>query len=439
MFGEPPVYESGMPDDSVVQKRLSSIVEENDLNRRGHELVIGAGYRGDAWLKTWFGTRHDMSALADYDGLEPPNDAPLEPMITSVIAENVFPEFADGSRKRLKAVNIAYEVAVTDAHGREEYVYLDVERHIPGYVIREKFMLDGGTYDECDGVHINTYTIGRQIGESVITPTGTSRLLMHHIPYKTDDERFWGVSGIEKMESLLAAINDRLVQIDYILLKHSDPTTYGPPLQDDGNTTVRLSGEYIEVDKADVTPGYMTWDGQLDAAFRQLDKLVSYVFLESETPQWVFGTTIAQGNEGGTGTSHTDGGAIKARFFPILSKVKRIRQSVDVALRDALYTAMLLDNSQNERVEGFVPYEVPYPKIRWKDGIPRNEREEAEIAQIRTGNKPTLDQMTAIKHLDDLDDMQAQEILDRIQDDEQRDAAIVTSQAASSAFNGEVA
>lgn len=245
--------------------------------------------------------------------------------------------------------------------------------------------------------------------------TGLTHIPVFHIPYKSTDDHWAGIGGIEKLESVLAAINDRLVQIDYILWKHSDPTAYGPDL---GDVNVSISGRYIPVGKEDAAPGYMTWNSQLEGAFKQLDILLGLVYQMSETPQWLFGTTLAE-DKGGTGTSHTDGAAIKARFMPILSKVKRIRAHVDRAFRDALWTAMLLDNYANEGVDGFQPYEAVYPTINWRDGIPRDEKTEAEVMQIRTGGKPTIDVQSAIKSLSEVDDEKAREIMARIEADEQ--------------------
>jgi hypothetical protein len=37
---------------------------------------------------------------------------------------------------------------------------------------------------------------------------------------------------------------------------------------------------------------------------------------------------------------------------------------------------------------------------------------------LRTGGKPTIDVKSAIKRMDDVDDMQAQEVMNRIADDE---------------------
>jgi hypothetical protein len=249
--------------------------------------------------------------------------------------------------------------------------------------------------------------------------TGIPELLVQHIPYKTVDDDWRGIGGIEKIESVLAAINDRLVQIDYILWKHSDPIAYGPDLDPDENGGVKFSGKYIPVTKDDMQPGYMTWESQLDGAFKELDILLGIVYQMAETPQWLFGTTLAS-DKGGTGTSHTDEGSIKARFMPILSKVKRIRNHVDRAIRDALWIAMKLENFANEGVEDFEPYEPVYPKINWRDGIPRDEKAEAETFALRTGNLATLDVKSAIKRMDGVNDEQAERIITALKADDTR-------------------
>ncbi|QIC08365.1 phage portal protein [Brevibacillus sp. 7WMA2] len=438
MFGEPPSYESGKPDSSIEQQRLTSIVEENDLNVLGHEIVTGAGIRGDAFIKTYYAPRQDLSEVPD--GIE--IKVKPEPIIEAVDPSNVFPELSKGSRKRFKAINIAWVEWVTETNGLIESIvegskmtqtpYLNVERHVPGAIIYERFRLHPKSVDTRYDAPIQTFTIGDTVStghEKDVVATGLSHMAVYHIPYKSTDTDWRGSSGIEKIESVLAAINDRLVQIDYILWKHSDPTAYGPDL---GEPDVRFSGRYIPVDKTEVTPGYMTWDSQLDGAFKELDVLLGIVFQMSETPQWLFGTTLAE-DKGGTGTSHTDGSAIKSRFMPIISKVKRIRAHVDHAFRDALYSSQILENFANDGVEGFESYTPAYPTIRWKDGIPRDEKEIAETMSLRTGGKPTLDVRSAIKYMDEVDDEKADEIIARIEEDEEAANGTVDS----SIFNDE--
>ncbi|NOU98471.1 phage portal protein [Paenibacillus planticolens] len=429
LVGEPPTYDSGKGPDSTEQDAVNSIVEENDLNQLIHELTVGAGIRGDSFIKEYYGYRQDFSEVPG--GV--PEGIAKEPIIEAVNPAYVFPELSHHSAKKFKAINIAtVEWVVSQSDG--EVPFLNVERHVPGFIIYERYKLSGQGVDNSFGAPILTFMVGDRVAtgrDNNVEETGVPRLLVQHIPYKSVDDYWSGISGIEKIESILAAINDALVQLDYILHKHSDPTAYGPAL--DG-TDVRIGGKYIPVEKTDVTPGYMAFlsSQQLDGIFKELDLLIGLVFQMSETPQWLFGTQISGGSDGGTGTSHSDGGAIKARFMPVLTKVKRIRSHVDRAIRDAIYNAQLLENFANDGVDGFSEYESVYPKIMWKDGIPRDEKAEAETMQIRTGGHATIDVKTAIKRMDGIDDSQADEIMTRIEDDTTR----VNGTVDSTIFNG---
>lgn len=421
LVGEPPVFESGTPDSEVQQNAINRIVEENGLVKLIHEAAIGAGYRGDAFFKVRYDYIDDYSETPD--GLPPPG-AKKEPIIETVNPSFVFPETSDTNSKKFKAINIAYVEWVEEKN--EEKPYLNVERHVPGYIMYDRFRLYERGVETVNDVPISVFEIGDRVGpseEESIEATGWPYMLVFHAPYKSTDIRWQGISGLEKLESLLAAINDRLVQIDWILWKHSDPVMYGPPL--DGKREISTGGVYISVGKDETTPGYMDWNSQLDGAFKELDKLIGLVFQISETPQWIFGTIVAQnGSDGGTGTSHTDGSAIKARYMPITTKVKRIRLHFDEAIRDALWTAMGLENIANKGVPGFESYEPVYPAITWKDGLPESLKELAEVMAVRTGGRPTLDVKSAIKRLDDMDDAHAEEIMRLIEEDEKREALI---------------
>lgn len=427
LIGDPPNYESGNDDESTEQTALNGYVEENDLNQLIHESATSNGYRGDAWFKTRFGYQTDYSELLAL-GYEIPDSVRMEPIIEHVDASCVFPETSRGNVKQFKAVNIATVEWITTR--KADIPYLNVERHIPGFIQYKRFRLVPGDLVTRFGAPIQTYIIDEEVGTGRaedLVATKLPHIPVFHAPYKSVDDGWEGIGGMEKLEDTFAAINDRLAQIDFILWKHADPTAYGPDIEGNTSNSVQFGGKYIPVVKEDVVPGYMTWNAQLDAAFRQLDILISSVFIVSETPQWLFGTVMAGDNKGGTGTSHTDGGAIKARFMPILTKVKRIRAHYDRALRDALYTCYLFDKAFGD-YEG----EAVYPKIAWKDGLPTDDKAMAEIASIRTGGKPTLDVQTAIKVLDGVDDVKANEIVRRIGEDE--DKALGTVDA--SIFNG---
>ena len=426
LVGDPPTFDSGKADDSNEQKMLNRIVEENDLVTLTHESATGGAYRGDSFFVTRFGYKHDQSDLERY-GL--PVKATKQAVIEHAAADCVFPETATRNVKRIKAYNVTSLDLIPDeplpegVTGPEPLrkAYLNVERHIPGYILYERFLLESAGTVGKYGATLPIWRIVRSVptGRDVdYVETGADYPLVFHAPYSSTDDRWEGKGFVETIEHALQALEDRFTQLDYILLKHSDPILYGPELEAarEGTTSVSVGGKYIPITKDDATPGAITWDGKLEAVFKEIDYLLSYIFQMSETPQWLFGTTISGGgNVGGTGTSHTDGVAIKARFMPILSKVKRIRAGYDRALRDAIWACFQL-----EKEFGNYEGEAIYPKVHWKDGIPKNDKEEAEIAAIRTGDRPTLDQQTAIKRLDGVDDTQANTILTAIEADERR-------------------
>ncbi|QIG62519.1 portal protein [Sporosarcina phage Lietuvens] len=424
LVGEGITVESKHDDESPEQRALNRIVRENDTNTLIYESVIGAGIRGDAWLKTYYANRDDASEIKAL-GLRVPDGllAP-EPVIEAVPANLVFPELAKGSRKKFKAINIASVEYVGE--GDEARTYLNVERHLPGYIVYERYRIreSGAAID--DGVILPLYIVEEKVTtgrENDVVYTGVAEILVKHIPYKAKDSGWQGVGNIEKIEGVLRAINDRILQIDYILWKHSDPHMYGPDIHDEGEQ--RLGGGiYVPVTPEDTTPGYLTWNSQLEGAFKQLDYLLSIVFQMTETPQWLFGTTITQ-DKGGTGTSHSDGRAIQMRLLPILSKVNRIKLYAETAFRDVLYAVQCLELYANEGVDDFEYYTPQYPKIVWNSPIPRDMKEEAEIASLRTGAKPTLDVQSAIKRLDGFDDEESQKIIDRISEDDERTDSFV--------------
>jgi len=413
MFQDAPSYETDKGHKSKEQKALNRIVTKNKLNLLGQEITTGAGYRGDSFLKVFFNYREDLSDLPYI-----PKSHRMEPIIEAQDPSTVFPELAKNSRKKFKAFSIAH-VEWEDNLLGNAVPYLAVERHLAGFIEYSRFKLKENAGAFSQGITVYDIIEEIHLPDSLVE-TGVPNPLVFHVPYQTTDEQWQGIGTAERIEDLIAAVNDRLVQIDYILYKHSDPNMYGPDLSDSREMT--SGGVYIPVRKDEIAPNYLTFDGKLEAAFRELELLLSLIYQVAETPQWLFGTSV--GNAGGTGTSHTDSGSIKARFMPILTKVKRIRTHVDHAFKDAIKSAMILDNEGNAAVEGFESYEPTDVSIMWNDGLPRDEKSLAETWAIRTGNKATAAVRSAIKDMDGLSDDQIDEEMKRIQDEE--DAALST-------------
>jgi len=179
---------------------------------------------------------------------------------------------------------------------------------------------------------------------------------------------------------------------------------------------VRLSGSYITRSGEDAKVEYITFDGKLTESFKQLDLLLNKVFLQSQLPTWLFGSSITSASQGGGGTSHTDASSIKIRYAPVSALLDRLNTNLTKCLGDALYYAQVLENfvHKRDKTEGFVPYTPCYPNIRLSNGIPSNDKENTEIAVLRY-QAGLIDRKTAIKILDGINDELASEMIRAIE------------------------
>ena len=148
-----------------------------------------------------------------------------------------------------------------------------------------------------------------------------------------------------------------------------------PPGEDEqGNPIFRVGIDKVfeMLGKDDIVPQYITWDGQLQAAFMELEKLIDILLINSEIPAVALG-------KGDSGTSGSSGLSIKWRMNSLLAKINRKRQYYDKGLKQILLIAQLLEQSRQT-----IDYTVTIPKIKFNDGLPDDETEMANIMTIRT-------------------------------------------------------
>src|SRR5699024_3414440 len=112
----------------------------------------------------------------------------------------------------------------------------------------------------------------------------------------------------------------------------------------------------------------------------------------------------------------------KWRMNSLLAKINRKRQYYEKGLKRVYIIAQMLENAT-----GIDSYEVSIPKLKFKDGLPKDEMEEANIMAIRTGGKQTLSQKSAIMHLDDLTEEQVEAELERMDEEEPEDEYVDAS------------
>lgn len=417
LFGETPVFSAGNNDNSNEQKALERIVNENDLNITNYESSLSNAYRGDSFYKIRWGQR--------YGGLIPESADPYRVFIEAQNAEYVFPETSPTDANTIIAYHIAYPVQVDGSS--EEWV-LNVESHYPGVIRYSKYRMNPFKFTSYEN-SVNEWKIYAEITDARReVNTGVPFPLVVHVPNFSLDDSWQGISDLDELRPMFDELNIRLSKIAEILDKHSDPAMAVPSgtLEEDENGLpifrVAQNKVFEIMDKNEVIPQYITWNGQLDAAFREIEQLIDLILTTAEIP------AVALGKDG-SGTSGASGLSIKWRMNSLLAKINRKRQYYDKALKRALLIAQLLEHS---RSDSRLDYEIVTPLIRFKDGLPDDELEQAQIAQIRTSGRATQSQLSAIMQLHDMTEEQARLELKRIRDEESSEM-----QVSSSVFNDE--
>lgn len=418
LFGEQIQVYSGKEEKSAEQESITKLLENNDIHILNYESALSNAYRGDSFFKVRYGQ--------EFGGEIPEEVDTKRVIIEHIAAESVFPEVSMFNRNKIVAYHVAVPVKVL-IDGRQEW-QLFVESHYAGRIEHRVFNLVAkeieykGAFAEVVGWKIDSEVVSARRVEY----TGVSMPLVVHIPNYALDESWEGLDDITEHIPVLEEINNRLTQISDILNRHADPMMVVPAgiLGEDENGQPIFHvqrDKVVEVmGKDDIKPEYVTWEGQLAHAFKELETLVDLLLTSAEIP----GVALGRGD---SGTSGSSGLAIKWRMNSLLSKINRKRQYYDRGLKRIFIIAQQL-----EKVVGVADYELFVPQIVFQDGLPSDETEQATIMSIRTSGMKTLSQKTAIMRLENMTEEQAELEIKRIEE-ENKKAELVTN--ADSLFN----
>lgn len=398
LFGEAVQLSAGKSDSAPEQKAFDRILKNNSLNIVNYESSLSNSYRGDAFYKIRWGQEY---------GGELPNEVdPFRAIIENQNAEYVYPEPDIYDANKIEAYHVAVPIQVD----KNKWI-LDVESHYSGRIEYGRYTIKPHNTNK-DGV-ITSYTITGIVEESFNTVyTGVPMSLIVHVANYALDDSWEGIDDLSEHKAVFDEINNRITQIASILDKHSDPALAVPSgllgVDEAGNSTfnVAVNKVFEVMGKDDVIPTYITWNGHLQEAFTELDKLVELLFMMAEIP------TVALG-KGDSGTSGSSGLAIKWRMNSLLSKINRKRQYYEKSLRKVILIAQYLE----QNVGGVDDYDITVPILRFGDGLPKDELEQANIMAIRTKGAQTMSQKTALMIMDGLTEEQAEAEIERISEE----------------------
>ena len=395
LFGEEFRVYSGNGDNTPEQKAFDRFYEQNNLNILTYESALSNAYTGDAFIKVRYGQ--------EFGGMLPKELDKPRVFIENVDPMTVFPETFKQDKSKVKA----YHIAVVQEDEEDEESYLYVESHYPSKILYTKYDITPILYNKFGDV-IQYKINGEVKGYRHYVNTGVPMHLIVHIPNTSVLGDSSGIDDLTEHNSVLDEINNRLSQIASILDKHSDPAMAVPTglleEDEDGNAAFRVAQDKVfeVMGKEDVIPQYITWDGQLQNAFTELDKLVDLLLTTAEIPSVALG-------RGESGTSGSSGLAIKWRMNSLLTKINRKRQYYHKGLKQVFMIAQMLED-----VLEIADYSITIPVLKFNDGLPKDEMEQTNIASIRTGGQVTMSQKTAIMMLNGMTEAQADEEIARI-------------------------
>lgn len=351
LLGEPPTIVAGAKG-SPEQVALERIMKDNDLLNVAYEVALDVPTCGTGIFKVRFDGQRGI--------------------IESQPPEYWFPVVDSMNVKEIWAHVLAWVVGER----------LVVEIHYRGFIEHREY-----TYDDGE--------IGFLLYDPMVVETGVDNFLIEPVHNLLTSNAVYGLNDFDDLGSIVSEIEARLAQIAKILDKHADPSMYGSrmAMQQDPNTGkwhMPGGSKFWPVDDKVGRPGYVTWDGKLEAAFTQIETLMDQLYMLSETSPAAFGN-IKQG-------LCESGSALKRLMIAPLAKVNRIRMRLDPALKRAIQTCAALEVAQG--MEGAV--ELNDVSIQWQDGLPDDD---TELTQNMVARKPVglVSTESALKMLDGID------------------------------------
>lgn len=224
------------------------------------------------------------------------------------------------------------------------------------------------------------------------------------------------IDDYHDLDSIIKRMESRLTRVGRILDVHSEPLLVLP--EDSGAFTKTETGavvydskkKVLERAKGAADPGYVTWEGQLTAAFQEFETDLKQLYALSETCEACF--------EPSKMGAQVSGIAMRLMLFIPLKKVDRLKLVADPQVKAELKTYMAF-----EMVRGFsgaVPIESV--SVLWQDGLPEDFKETVANVVALKGMGLIWDEM-ALKMLYKLEGKALKDAMEKLKSEMQQQAA----------------
>lgn len=216
--------------------------------------------------------------------------------------------------------------------------------------------------------------------ESRIERTGLKHNAVLHLRQFATTDTVYGLDDYMAIDSLLAEIMARIGQISNILDKHATPDLTGPAsmltVNQETGERYLMKGSFFATSPGENEPKYLTWDGQLGAAFKEVELLIDQLYVLSEMGASLVGDAEA----GGQAISGT---AMRFKMVGPIAKSRRIANALTRPVR------LLLEMLSGTALEDI--------SVFWYDGLPDDPRENIENAKLASGEEKLMPLKDAIQ------------------------------------------
>lgn len=389
LFGEPVTIT-----DKENQEFIDELVFENKLDSLFYEHAISNSYYGDNLFKIRVEN----------------NKVLIEDASPSLYIPELDPHNVRAKPKRIHLVSI-------NKIGEDKYMV--VETHEPPKV---RIKIGKITKEGVTEITTKAYQELSGITYEPEVDTKINRFLVIHVPnWKTKGH--YGISDFKDIKELVFALNNRMTKIDNILDKHSDPILAVPTgvLDEDGKVQQKAFTMF-EMDEKGNKPEYIVWNANLDNAIAEIDKLVEFLYMFSETSPDALGM-------GKNGIAES-GRALKMRLLRTIAKRNRKKLYYDQAIKEVIYVTELLIKANpsyyvSEENKSIKPVKPQVPATSWQDGVVNDETERTDIA-IKKVDAGLISKKRAVMELENVEDDEADDILKEVEK-EDKAAADFTS------------
>lgn len=390
LFSEP--VKIKVPDGD--QDWVDAFIHENKLNVLLYESELTNSAIGDEVFKLRAGKRYGYA------------DEQNSVILDTVPAGIYFPEvdqFNVSGEPQTKKIMCKFTY-----NGKD---YLKIEIHRSKVITTEIWELKNNIME----VMVTPESVGITDVQPVFEVPIEESLIVHVPNWKTT-RRHWGISDYADLDSLFFAINNRMTKIDNILDKHSDPILAVPEgiLDKDGKVKRENIG-MVEIPDAvsgngnsKAIPQYVVWNASLENAFKEVEKLVEFLFMTSETSPDILGM--------GQGLADS-GRALKYKLLRTIAKTQRKKLYYDQAIKDIIYRAQLLAKANGYLAGGKkITKEAVMPTLEWMDGTPDDETERVDIESKRLTDGTTT-RKSSIMRIDHVDENTAEKLVEDIDEE----------------------